>query len=137
MPYSLEFDLEHRILLVIHEGEVHGWEIEKLGDELRPHLGELNPSVAISDFSTATTVNVSSQMIRHLATKDTSFPQTMRRFIVAPPDHLFGLARMYEMSADPPFAALQVVRSREEALTALGGPNLKLERLVLAPPPAS
>ena len=130
MPHRIEFDLEHKILLVSHEGEVDGREIEKLGDELRPQLGKLNPSVAISDFSEATAVEINSQMVRHLAMKDrSSFPPTMRRFIVAPRDYQFGLARMYEMSADPPFAALRVVRSRKEALAALGLRNLKFEKL--------
>jgi len=130
MPHRLEFDLEQKILLIIHEGEVHGWEIDKLGDELRPQLFRLNPSAAISDFSEATSVDMNSQMVRHLAVKDTSsFPRTVRRFIVAPRDYQFGLARMYEMSADPPFAALRVVRSRKEALAALGLRNLKFEKL--------
>lgn len=137
MAYRLQFDSKQKVLLVIHEGEVHGWEIESLGDGLRRRFGELNPSITISDFSTATTVDVSSEMIRHLAKKDGSFPKAMRRFIVAPADHLFGLARMYELSAHPPFAALQVVRSREEALAAIGIEALKLEPLVLSLPSAS
>ena len=121
MPHRVEFDVEHKILLVIHEGEVHGREIEELGDKLRPLLGELNPSAAISDFSEATAVDINSQMVRHLARKDTSsFPRRIRRFIVAPHDYQFGLARMYELSAEPPFADLHVVRRKEDALATLG-----------------
>ena len=130
MPHRLEFDFEHRILHIIHEGEIHGRDIEELGDQLKPQLGELNPSATISDFSPATSVHMNSQMVRHLAMKDTfAFPQTMRRLIVAPLDYQFGLARMYEMSADPPFAELSVVRSLEEAFAALGFQNLKFQKL--------
>ncbi|HKI25386.1 MAG TPA: hypothetical protein VKA07_03625 [Candidatus Sulfotelmatobacter sp.] len=132
MAYRLQFDSKQKVLLVIHEGEVHGWEIESLGDELRRQFSELNPSITISDFSTATTIDVDAEMIRHLAKKDGSFP-TMRRFIVAPLDYMFGLARMYELSAHPPFASLQVVRSRADALAAIGPETLMLEPLVLAP----
>ena len=136
MAYRLQFDSKQRVLLVIHEGEVRGWEIESLSDELRQRFSELNPSTTISDFSTATTVDVSAEMIRHLAKKDGSFPKTMRRFIVAPLDYMFGLARMYELSAHPPFAALQIVRRREEALAAIGTESLQLEPLVLSSPSA-
>ena len=134
MAYRLQFDSKQKVLLVIHEGEVHAWEIETLADELRQRLSELNPSTTISDFSTATTINLTTDMIRHLAERDAAFPPTMRRFIVAPLDYMFGLARMYELSAHPPFASLQVVRRREDALVAIGTDTLKLEPLVLAPP---
>jgi hypothetical protein len=130
MPHRLEFDFEHKILHIIHQGEIHGRDIEKLGETLRPQLPKLDPSAAISDFSQATTVHINSQMVRRLAMKDTSsFPRTIRRFIVAPLDYQFGLARMYEMSADPPFTALSVVRSVEEAFAALGFQKLKFEKL--------
>lgn len=71
MAHRLEFDFQHKILLVIHEGAVEGREIEQLADQLKPRLGELNPSVAISDFSEVTAVDIDTHMIRHLAMKDT------------------------------------------------------------------
>jgi len=132
MPHRLEFDSHRRILLISHEGEVYCREIEQLSYALRSRLGELKPSVTISDFSTATRVHFSPPEIRHLAKIDASFPPTMRRFIIAPRDYMFGLARMYELSADPPFVGLQVVRSRQQVLSALGEQNLKFEQLVLA-----
>ena len=131
MAHRLEFDVEHKILLIIHWGAVHGREIETLGDELKLRLSELNPSAAISDFSEASAVDISSHMVRHLAMKDTtSVLRTLPRIIVAPDDHKFGLARMYEMCAYPPFVALQVVRSKKEALAELGVRDPQFTKLV-------
>jgi hypothetical protein len=134
MAHRLEFDFQHRILLIIHEGSVRGREIEKLGDQLKPQLGALNPSAAISDFSGATIVETSSDMVRHLAMKDAaSCLRALRRFIVAPREYQFGLARMYEISAYPPFVDLRVVRSKEEALATLGVQNPEFEELGVEP----
>jgi len=130
MAHRLEFDFQHRILLIIHEGTVHGQEIEKLGDQLKPQLSVLKPSAAISDFSGATAVDINSQMVRHLAMKDAaSCLRILRRFIVAPQEYQFGMARMYELWAYPSFVDLWVVRSKEEALATIGVPNPKFERL--------
>jgi hypothetical protein len=130
MAHRLEFDFQHRILLIIHEGTVHGQEIEKLGDQLKPQLSVLNPSAAISDFSGATAVHITSYMVQHLAMKDAaSCLRILRRFIVAPREYQFGLARMYELCAHPPFVDLCIVRSKEEALTIIGVQNPKFERM--------
>jgi hypothetical protein len=130
MAHRLEFDFQHRILLILHEGTVLGREIEKLGDQLKPRLGILNPSAAISDFSRATAVDIDSHMVRHLAMKDAaSCLRMLRRFIVAPREHQFGLARMYEICAYPPFVDLRIVRSKEEALAFLGIQNPEFQTL--------
>jgi hypothetical protein len=130
MAHRLEFDYQHKILLIIHEGSVHGPEIEKLSDQVKARLSELNPSAAISDFSEATAVDINSHMVRRLAMRDAvSFPPTMRRFIVAPRDYQFGLARMYELCARPPFTALRVVRSRKEAFAELEVQNPEFEKV--------
>lgn len=129
MPYHFEFDPEHSVLLVILEGAVTDREIQKINTDIRAHAGELNPSGGISDFSAVTTFSVSGHTMRTAAREPSPYPEKTPRFIVAPRDALFGMARMYELFADRPLGKLKVVRSRNEALAALGVQNPKFERL--------
>jgi hypothetical protein len=57
------------------------------------------------------------------------YPPGTSRFVVAPVDYLFGIARMYELVANRPNTKLKVVRSREEVFAILGIQNPKFERL--------
>ena len=131
MPYHLEFDSEHRILLVIFEGEVHGWEISEASNEVRPRFSDLNASAVISDLSAVTNADFTGSMVRHQAKVDVSYLQKVAFIMVAPRTHLYGLARMYELSANPSFAALRVVHSREEAFAALDVQDPKFDRVTL------
>jgi len=49
------------------------------------------------------------------------------RFLIAPKSEIFGMSRMYELTADRP--AVQVVRTREAAFAALDALNLQFEKL--------
>jgi len=111
------------------EGEIRDHEIQNINDEIRAHVNKLNPSAGISDLSTVTTFNVAGDTMREAALRPAPYPEQTLRFIVAPRDDLFGMARMYEIVGDRTPAQLQVVRSREKALAALGAQNPKFERL--------
>src|SRR5579863_5359391 len=101
-----------------------------INDAIRARVSELNPHAGISDFSTVTTFSVASRTMRTAALQPSPYPQETPRFLVAPRDELFGMARMYELIADRPMNMLKVVRSREDALAALGIQNPKFESLV-------
>lgn len=129
MPYHFEFDSVHRILLVVLEGEIHGMEIEHINNDIRVHVQQLNPAAGISDFSPVTNFDVASFSLRSAALQPSPYPETTTRFIVAPTDYLFGMARMYEMIANRPMEKLRVVRSLKEALAILGVQDVKFDRL--------
>jgi hypothetical protein len=129
MPYYFEFDPEHRILLVVLEGDVVEREMLKINGDIKAHVTDLNPSAGISDFSAVTTFAVASHTMRLAALQPSPYDEQTPRFIVAPRDHLFGLARMYQLIGSRTRAKLQVVRSREEVFSALGVQNPKFERL--------
>lgn len=129
MAHHFEFDFRQRILLVVLEGEVRGEEFTSINDEIRKHVESFQPVGGISDFSAVKNLDVSSHSLRAAAFEPSPYPEEVPRFIVAPSDYLFGMARMYEMIADRPGGKLRVVRSREEALTALGVKDLKFERI--------
>jgi hypothetical protein len=120
MPYHFEFDAYHKILLIVLEGDVVPKEVETFNDDIRRQVTELEPSGAIADFSPVTSFNVAGEALHKAAMQPAPFPAETPRFIVAPTDYLFGMARMYELAADRPQERLKVVRSMKEALTRLG-----------------
>ena len=130
MPYHFEFDAEHKVMLVVLEGEVNEQEIAGMDDDIRAQAVGLKPLAAITDFSLITAFNVGSGSMREAANKPSPYPAEMPRFIVAPRDHLFGMARMYETFAERPDGKLRVVRSREEALAVLGAQNPRFEKVL-------
>jgi|SRR5579859_871383 len=129
MAHHFEFDFRQRILLVVLEGEVRGDDFTRTNDDIRRHVESLQPVGGISDFSAVTKFDVSSHSVRKAAFEPSPYPEELPRFIVAPTDYLFGMARMYEMIANRPMQKLRVVRTREEALAALGAKDLKFERI--------
>jgi hypothetical protein len=127
VPHHFEFDFEHKILLTVMEGEVQGAEIPSIDQEMRARIVRMQPAAGISDLTGVTNFNVPGQTMRSAALQPPPFPPETPRFIVAPTDFLYGMSRMYELVADRPHGKLQVVRSREEALSALGLSNPKFE----------
>jgi len=129
MPYHFEFDAEHRILLIVLEGRIQRQELEVLNQDIQQRAERVKPSAAIADLSPVMTLNVPAYTMRTAALGPAPFSDETLRLIVAPTDHLFGMARMYEVFANRPVGKLQVVRSRGEALAAIGVENLKFERM--------
>ena len=127
MPFRFEFDREHRILLVLLEGEIRDSEVMTIKSVAASYLDRLRPAAAIADLSAMNIFHISGQTVR-TAARQPSYVGAIPSYIVAPEDHLFGMARMYELAGA---ANLHVVRSREEALAALGVRNPKFEAVNL------
>ena len=126
MPFRCEFEREHRILLVLFEGDIRDAEALTIKGVIASYLERLHPAAGIADLSAVKAFEVSTHALRATA-RQPPYPEDIRRFIVAPQDHLFGMARMYELSEASSRANLQVVRSRAQALAALGVQNPKFE----------
>jgi len=120
VPHHFEFDSEHKILLIVMEGDIDGAEIQAIDSEMRRQIVKMQPTAGISDLTGVGTFNVPGEVMRSAALQPAPFPPETPRFIVAPTDLLFGMSRMYELVADRPAGQLQVVRRREEALAAIG-----------------
>ncbi len=129
MPYHFEFDVEHKVLLVVPEGEIVAQDVATFNDSVRQRVSDLQPVGAIIDCSGVTGFNLPGEVLRKAAQPPAPFPADTPRFVVAPTDYLFGMARMYELSAARPKEMLKVVRSMEEALARLGVQNPRFARL--------
>jgi len=129
MPHHFEFDDEHKLLLVVMEGDVDGAEIVLIDEEMRARISRLQPAAGISDLNLVQNFNVPAQVMRSAALQAAPYPPETPRFIVAPSDLMYGMSRMYELVANHPAGKLEVVRSREEALKRLGISDPKFEVL--------
>ena len=129
MPYHFEFDADHRILLVVLEGDVQDHDMLSGVGAIRDRVSQLNPVAGITDLSAVTAFSASGQSVRAAAALPDPYLPNTPRFLIAPVDYLFGIARMYEIVANRPNAALKVVRNRDEAYAILGIANPKFERL--------
>lgn len=129
MPHHFEFDSEHKILRLVLEGDIKGGEYSGLTAELREQVRRMQPLAGITDGGSITNFDVTSQALRSAALEGSPYPPETPRYIVAPSDYLFGLARMYELIGNHSEGRLQVVRTMGEALVELGAANSKFERV--------
>jgi hypothetical protein len=129
MPYHFEFDREYRILLVVAEGEFG--DADQLGiiDAIKSHAVGLNVAAGIGDYSQLDSYTASAAAVQAAARMPSPYPPSTPRFLVAPHTHVFGASRMYQTIGDESRAKLRVVRSRAEALEALGVANPAFERI--------
>jgi hypothetical protein len=120
MPHHFEFDEKHRILLVVVEGEYGDDEQLGMNAAIRKRATELSVSAGIGDMSGVTAFNVSPTVLQMSAREPAPYEPQTPRFLVATADLVYGMSRMYQIVGDKSRLALQVVRSRAEALEALG-----------------
>ena len=120
MAYQFDFDSTNRILRGRFAQEVNDEEVIDYYRTAAFLGGSLRPPAAITDLSSAT-VSVSAQTIEKLAKLPPAMPKPSRpRFIVAPSDHSYGLARMFQIAGQATRPNLHVTRSTEEMWDALG-----------------
>jgi hypothetical protein len=121
MGLRFRLDPVNRILLVQADGQLTDESLRELYRLSGKHATATDPSAAIVDFSAVTEFAVSSHVFRELARQQPLMQDASRpRFIVAPQTHAFGLMRMFQLTGDATRPKLQVVRSLDEALAALG-----------------
>ena len=124
---AFEFDPINRVVCWRLRGEI----TEKLfAESLRlvsDILADTNPKSGIIDLSLVTSFHVSTETIKQTADSKPVFPSELPRIIVAPTDHVYGLARMFGVFSEQTRKNIRVVRTMDEAYTILGikGPQFK------------
>jgi hypothetical protein len=127
VTHRFEFDPDHRILLAILEGEIQDADLLAFDANSRKYAMKFTPVGGISDFSGITAFSASGEVVRTIAQTPPSYKSPLPWLLVAPRDVHYGMARMYQIIASDVRPRLKVVRSFEEALTALGVQNPKFE----------
>ncbi len=121
MGLRFEFDPENKILLSRFEGQLTNEGMIELYESIRRYAVATGARAGIWDFSAVTEIAATSDLIRSLARQEPAMPDAANRprFIVAPPGHLFGISRMFQLVGEPKRPQLRVVHTIEEALAAL------------------
>ncbi len=100
MGHSCKFDPDSQILHVQYAGVLSDRELLEGYLEDRGIIHELRPQKVVIDLSEVTAFTMSAQTNVQLA-DDLSFPQEVPLVFVAPCEVQFGIARMFEITANP------------------------------------
>ncbi len=131
MAYRFEFDRNNDVFRASLRGQIDDHEMRKYDTDLRQVLAKLHLRAVIVDGSAITKFDVSSATIQYLAAFGAeASDQTIPILMVAPPDHIYGMARMFQILSDRKRPSVAVVRSEVEAYTKLGLTNLQFESLL-------
>jgi hypothetical protein len=121
MPYRFEFDPVNRILLARFEGQLTNESAAEYYDALGANWRATSPRAGIWELSGVTGFTVTSDFLRTLAKRKPVTPGLTNhpRFIVVPVTAGYGLMRMFQIVGESSRPLLHVVRTVDEALTAL------------------
>jgi len=106
--------------MLVAEGDIQDAEILVVKRNIAERFNKFQPVGGITDTAGITKFTISAEVIRTAARQPAPYPEGTPWFIVATQEYLFGVARMYEQVGSVKTASLKVVRSRQEALAALG-----------------
>src|SRR5690348_12475205 len=120
MTSSFEFDPINKVVCWRLQGHVtEGLFAESLR-LVADILAETNPTSGIIDFSQVTSFQISAETIKRVADSKPVFPTELPRVIVAPADHVYGMARMFAALSSDTRTNVEAVRTMEEAYKLLG-----------------
>jgi len=120
MNYEFDYDHRLRLLKMTFRGELDEKQLVAAVQQLREVISELAPEKSLADFSPVTSLHVPSGTVSSLAHLRPAYPAHVPKVIVAPQDHLFGLARMFQIVGAEARPNLHVVRTMAEACKLLG-----------------
>ena len=131
MGFRFEFDPVHRILLARFEGQLTNESAEEYHYALGKNWRATDPRAGIWDLTGVADFAVAADFLRSLAKRKPISPGLTDhpRFIVVPETAGYGLMRMFQIAGESTRPLLHVVRTIDEALTALGAQSSHFEPL--------
>ena len=131
MAFWFEFDPVNKILLARFEGQLTNESAAEYHEALGKNWRATNARAGIWDLSAVSDFAVASDFLRPLAERKPITPGLTDhpRFIVVPATAGYGLMRMFQIAGESVRPLLHVVRSVDEALSALGVPSAHFELL--------
>lgn len=128
MPYHFDFDPTNQIARCRFTGQIKDDELKECYRKMAEFVALSDPRGTVTDFSGATSLQVSRETVLELARLPPALPDPQRvRVIVAPSPLTFGMSRMFEMEGERTRPSLHVVRSEQEAWAILGVWNPRFE----------
>ncbi|HEX8924174.1 MAG TPA: hypothetical protein VF786_00200 [Terriglobales bacterium] len=117
--FTIELDREAKVVRVAWLGQVT-LELLRAGfSQTRQFARGLQLRGAISDFSSTDSFELSSDDVYILSREAPVFETQIPRVTVSGKEHIFGMARMFELLSDGRSAGIHVVHTMEEAYALL------------------
>jgi hypothetical protein len=131
MAFRFEFDPVNRILLARFEGQLTNESAEQYHDALGKSWRATDARAGIWDLTGVADFAVAAEFLRTLARRKPITPGLTDhpRYIVVPVTAGYGLMRMFQIAGESSRPLLHVVRTLDEALTALGAESPQFESL--------
>ena len=127
--FQFEYDAANEVFVVRMRGAITD-DIFKASYAATPrHVKDRHIRAAVTDLTEVESYDVSAAAIREVSRLPPLFPDPTPRWVVAPKDHVFGMARMFQMMSPKGRDMLHVVRSVREAYEALGVTSPRFEQL--------
>lgn len=120
MTSDITYDQNASVLRVVLQGVTKPEDLFELVQRLRPLAAGLRPKSVIFDVGGITRMDVDAGAMNSLADVRPVFPAEVYEVVVAPEDHQFGLARMWQTMSAEVRPNIRVARSWDEAYRILG-----------------
>jgi len=127
--YYFEYDAAHRIFASRVTGAFTDTIFETWYHAAAGRVRQLSPRAAILDLTACQRFDVSTAAVRKMAGLHPILPDPAPRFVVAPNDISFGMARMFQMLGPEGRDMLFIVRAVDAAYEALSLTAPAFERL--------
>ena len=126
--FHFEYDAAHMVLAIRVTGVFTDEIMKACYQAMAGQIGVREIRAAFLDLSAAGAVDVSADAVRGMSKLAPLLPDPIPKYIVATEDHIFGMARMFQITSRGR-DTLQIVRSRQDVYTSLGLDTLRFERL--------
>lgn len=127
MGFILSFDATQKVLFIQIVGDVTDDIVLDGYQKTREWIAVHGQCSQISDYSSATSVKLTAEAIRKLASLPPLVSDQFLRIVVAPQDSVFGMARMFGAYGGQTRSRVDVVRTLREASELLGVTSLDLQ----------
>jgi hypothetical protein len=131
--FHFEYDAANGVLAVRMKGAITDHVFKDCYSATLRLVEGRNIRAALMDLSAVDRYDVSAAAMLDISTLPPLFPDPTPRYVVAPPDHIFGMARMLQLASVHGRDMLHVVRSLQEAYDGLGVTTPQFERLAELP----
>jgi hypothetical protein len=114
--YQIDLDPVHAVIRLTVTAETVTLE---LAEDIYRHLSEAassgGPYAAIFDFSAAKRTTIPTDTVRDFARRRPSVPTGRKQVVVGKEGHMYGLARLFQISGENVGNEFEVVQTLEEA----------------------
>jgi hypothetical protein len=130
MLYMAEFDSPNRILCYRLYGRITDEDLRELYVVGLVQVAELDPLSSILDLTNVISLKVSPQSARELArSAPTKSDRNRITVIVAPSDHMFEIAHLFQLGGERIPPNLHIVHKLADAYAVLGVQEFQFKRL--------